>query len=609
MWNKAIYVLFSVFILATGFASGQTTTENKETKELYKKLESKSGEKKVTKFLHHLFFKPVAIDPKKKKTYKKLIQKPYSTFEGKVIRHISITTLDPFGYSIPDTLTIPANFFARAGNTLHLKSRTGAIRNLLLVRENQLFDSLLVKESERLVRSQKYVRDVSFFVIASSKNSDSVDIYIRELDTWSLIPKGAVSATKIAFSLNDRNFLGLGHETQDGIAWNPETSNLAYNLYYHIPNIRNTFINSTLNFGSDEYGDFTKSLAVDRPFFSPLTKWAAGINFTQLSRDDYLTINDSLIILQKFKFNAQDLWAGYAFHMFGRDSANDRATNLITAARFMRVRYLENPIEQYDPQYTFTDENFYLGSIGISTRKYVQDKFILRFGVPEDIPIGKVISVTGGYQKKINTSRIYAGARLSFGHYHTWGYLSTNFEYGAFFRGSGQEQGTFSANIIYFTGLVEIGKWKFRQFVKPQVIIGINRFAYDSLTLNDGYGIDGFRSNELKGTSRLLLTLQTQSYAPYDLIGFRFGPFIKCSVGMLGDEEYGFKNSKVYAQIGLGVIIKNDYLVFNSFQISISFYPVMPHGENGIIKFNSFRTYDFGFGDFDVEKPAVVVFQ
>ena len=53
--------------------------------------------------MHGMFFKPVAPGIKKKKTYKKLIQKPYSTFEGKVIRHISITTLDPFGYLIADT--------------------------------------------------------------------------------------------------------------------------------------------------------------------------------------------------------------------------------------------------------------------------------------------------------------------------------------------------------------------------------------------------------------------------------------------------------------------------------------------------------------------------
>ncbi len=322
-----------------------------------------------------------------------------------------------------------------------------------------------------------------------------------------------------------------------------------------------------------------------------------------------MTINDSLLILQQFKFNSQDFWGGYAVNVFKGLTPHNRTTNFITAARFLRIRYLEKPVELYDPEHTFTDEEFYLASIGISTRNYVQDKYIFRFGVAEDIPIGKVFSLTGGYQEKNNTSRLYLGARISFGYYYPWGYLSTNLEYGSFFRASNQQQGVISANIIYFTGLVEIGKWKFRQFVKPQVIIGLNRFAYDSLTLNDGYGLDGFKSYELKGTTRLLFSMQTQSYAPWDLIGFRFGPFFNFTLGILGDEKTGFENRKVYAQIGLGVIIKNDYLVFNTFQLSISFYPVMPGGEPGAFKFNSYRTSEFGFGDFDIGKPATVLFQ
>jgi len=140
-------------------------------------------------------------------------------------------------------------------------------------------------------------------------------------------------------------------------------------------------------------------------------------------------------------------------------------------------------------------------------------------------------------------------------------------------------------------------------------MIGLNRFAHDSLTLNEGYGIDGFRSSELKGTSRFLFSVQTQSYAPYEWIGFRFGPFINLTLGILSDEVTGFTDRKVYAQIGLGVIIKNDYLVFNTFQLSVSFYPVMPGGEPGEFKFNSYRTSDFGFGDFDVGKPATVYYR
>jgi hypothetical protein len=157
--------------------------------------------------------------------------------------------------------------------------------------------------------------------------------------------------------------------------------------------------------------------------------------------------------------------------------------------------------------------------------------------------------------------------------------------------------------------LVEIGKWKFRQFVKPQVTIGLNRFPYDSLTLKEGYGLDGFNSTALSGNSRLLLTVQTQSYAPWKLLGFQFGPFITYSLGMLGDAATGFKTSKAYSQIGIGVLIKNENLVFNTFQISISFYPLIPGIGQDVFKMNSYRTFDFGFRDFEIGKPTIAVFR
>jgi hypothetical protein len=113
----------------------------------------------------------------------------------------------------------------------------------------------------------------------------------------------------------------------------------------------------------------------------------------------------------------------------------------------------------------------------------------------------------------------------------------------------------------------------------------------------------------LAGTSRFLFTAQTQSYAPWDFIGFHFGPYLNFSLGMLGDAVNGFRNSKLYSQIGLGVLIKNDNLVMNAFQISISFYPVIPGKGNNIFKLNSFQTTDFGFRDFEIGKPGPVVFR
>jgi hypothetical protein len=78
---------------------------------------------------------------------------------------------------------------------------------------------------------------------------------------------------------------------------------------------------------------------------------------------------------------------------------------------------------------------------------------------------------------------------------------------------------------------------------------------------------------------------------------------------MVGDVTSGFNYSSVYSQIGLGILIKNDYLVFDTFEISIAFYPQIPGIGSDVFKMNSFKTTDFGFRDFEIGEPAIVRYQ
>jgi hypothetical protein len=492
---------------------------------------------------------------------------------------------------------------------MHIKSQKITIRNMLLFRKNQPFNSLRVKESERLIRSQNYVHDIFFYVSSSGTKPDSVDILIRELDKWSITPEGSFSKTSFNFKITDRNILGFGHESRNTFAKNDTTGINAFNTTYTIPNIKNTYIRTVLHYEIEGNKNFARSIAVERPFYSPLTKWAGGVMFASQFKSDSLRNIDLVIAPIDLKFKTQDYWAGYSHQIFKNKSDDERITNLIFAIRYFHVRYSEKPLEFNDPLYIYSNTDFYLASVGISTRKYVQDKYIFKYGVIEDVPVGQVYELTGGYQVRNNSGRRYFGMRFSSGNYYQWGYLSTNLEFGTFFNKSHAEQGVFTIGENYFTGLIEIGKWKFREFIKPQVTIGINRFIYDTLTLNDGYGLDGFNSSSLSGTNRLLVTMQTQTYSPWHLLGFRFGPFLIYSIGMLGDSKSGFKNSKVYSQIGLGVLIKNENLIFSTFQLSVSFYPLIPGKGQNVFRPNSIRTTDFGFRDFETGKPRQANYQ
>ena len=78
---------------------------------------------------------------------------------------------------------------------------------------------------------------------------------------------------------------------------------------------------------------------------------------------------------------------------------------------------------------------------------------------------------------------------------------------------------------------------------------------------------------------------------------------------MLGNTKNGLTESKIYSKIGIGLIINNDYLVFSSFLISLSFYSSISRNGENVFKTNSFETTDFGFQDFELAKPRTAIYR
>jgi hypothetical protein len=80
-------------------------------------------------------------------------------------------------------------------------------------------------------------------------------------------------------------------------------------------------------------------------------------------------------------------------------------------------------------------------------------------------------------------------------------------------------------------------------------------------------------------------------------------------MGIVGSEASGFRDQQIFSQLGLGVLIKNDFLVYNIFQFSVAFYPSIPGDGRNIFKINVLATTDFGLRDFIIGKPGTVGYQ
>ena len=334
-----------------------------------------------------------------------------------------------------------------------------------------------------------------------------------------------------------------------------------------------------------------KTARIERPFYSTFARWAGGLYFDYRAYTELMPDNNALLAFQNYKIQTYQFWGGHSFNVFGKNTEFGRTTHLIFAAGFNNSVYLLKPDIAYDPiQYSNSSKSVF-ATIGISGQKYHQDKYLFRFGIIEDVPYGKVFSITAGAENKNAVTRAYFGSRFSYGDYFDFGYLQGNFEAGSFFNNGKTEQTTYKIEANYFTNLFPIGSWKFRQFIKPVLVLGTNRLnsPKDRLNLVDINGIPGFSTSPLIGTKKLLSTFQTQSYNQKTWYGFNFSPFLNFTVGFLDQGDYKFFSNKMYSQIGIGVLVNNNYLVFNSFQLSFSYYPSLPIDGSNIIKTTRMR--------------------
>ncbi len=606
------FVFIFFFISLSKNCFSQTIIEEKDTVTAYHNIKEFSAKNNISKLVYKLIFKP---NKKNKNSNKKIentnpIILDTLNYNSKIIRNIHIETYDPFGYSVEDSLKKPKNKIDKFGNALHLKTKKITIKNLLLFKKNEPFDQLTINESERLIRSQRYTRRVTITPTPISNENDSIDVIVKVLDSWSLLPNGSASSNQATGKLTERNLFGLGHSISGTYKTRFDDKEKAISGYYSITNIKNTYLQLNFGYTNDFDNNSKRSINLKRNFFSPLTKWAGGLYFENKTQNEIFISTPDTIVNNIIKSEYQEYWLGKSFKIFNSNEYFKRSTRLIASIAFQKTNYLSKASSFADPHDYFSNTKNIIGQIGITSQKYYKDKFLFNYDITEDVPYGEVLALIVGMENKNNTEKMYFGAKASRGRKYSFGYASFGLEWGSFFNNNTALQTAFKAEMNYISPLIELKKWKIRQFIKPTYIWGNNRnpSEKDKLSLNENYGIQGFNSPIL-GTQKWLVSFQTQTYTPGNWNGFRFSPYLNFTLGSINHKNANLFKNKVYSKIGIGALINNDFLVFNSFQISFSYYPSIPFEGDNLLKTNSFENNDLSLPDFQLNKPEYINYQ
>jgi outer membrane protein assembly factor BamA len=100
----------------------------------------------------------------------------------------------------------------RLANRAHMTTRSDVIKRQLLFKSGDHFSLQALEESERLLRRNRYIQEVSITPVRNENGI--VDINVATSDVWSLIPKLALSRSggenKSAIGVQETNLLGTG---------------------------------------------------------------------------------------------------------------------------------------------------------------------------------------------------------------------------------------------------------------------------------------------------------------------------------------------------------------------------------------------------------------
>jgi hypothetical protein len=550
-------------------------------------------------------------DQASKKQNLKPSEKRYTNYQNKIIRHIDIIVLGPFGYNVSETYAHRINWFQKTGDKLHYNTREWVVRDKLLFREGDTANAFKIAESERLLRSNNYIYD-SRINVTPIAHSDSVDVMVVVQDVFDL--SGGAAGDPFHqngnVSVSDINFLGLGHRINAVIGYDPTlTYKWTVNSQYIVNQIGNTYITAEMHYKRlNYYEDY--GFSVSRGFYSTNVHWAGGYAMDFVQEPYAFLSADTVRHAGVHNYNQQDAWIGYAFNPDIRNGSIKQKAQIITSARVLRRQYMQYNSDSFDVVQRYHNDVLVLGAVGYSFRNYYRDRYIFGFGRSEDIPLGYLFVLTGGMDFASIYTRPYFGAKASYGmNSENLGYLFLDLEGGAYIQNREAKEGVISAQALYFTNVIPAGDWKIRQYLWNRFTIGINRFPDEFINIDGGQGIRTFNSPLAYGTQKFVANYEADFFTPFRPLGFQMVGVVYVDEGLVGTNRSPLYRSLLYQGYGIGIRMKNEHLIFNAIELSFHYFP-----NSNLTDARSFMFYTtarsfYTFQDFQFAEPYQIGYQ
>lgn len=482
-----------------------------------------------------------------------------------MIGEIRIAPHDIFDTADPAEDKLPF----RVANALHIQTRPSVIRDALLFKSGDRVSVRAFDETERALRSTRYLYDVKFTVLGVRDNVADIEVSTR--DTWTLDPGGsfgrAGGANSTRVGIKEYNLLGTGTIVSLGRSRNVDRSGTAFTFSNGSLFGSRTAVNLSHAVNSDGRND---AVSVVRPFYALDTSWAAG---TSASRDDRLdTVYSAGVLTSQYRHEA------HRAEIFGGWSAGlvEGWVRRWTAGVELRQDRYAAEVGLAAPATLPADEKLVAPFVGYELIEDRFDREVNRnqIGRPEFFALGLKASVRLGWAStglgSTQDTLLYAAS------------VSRGFEPapGQILLGSADLVGRISSSQLQRQRLglraswfvPHDGRWVFYAGATGDLLT--RPAPTESLLLGGEEGLRGYPLRYQSGTRRALVTIEERYFT--DLFVwrlFRLGGAAFVDVGRAwGGPEGNALNPGWLSDVGFGLRIANSRAAFgNVLHIDLAF--------------------------------------
>jgi len=175
----------------------------------------------------------------------------------------------------------------RLANRLHIRTRERVIADQLLLRSGDPYSPRLLDESERILRSARYLYDATVRPVAV--HDGKVDVAVRTRDVWTLNPgisygrRGGKNTG--GFELEELNLLGTGVALSAGHKSGIDRDENKFEVSDR--HVAGSWWSADALYASNSDGN-ARDFTLARPFYALDTRWTAGVSTQHDDRIDSL---------------------------------------------------------------------------------------------------------------------------------------------------------------------------------------------------------------------------------------------------------------------------------------------------------------------------------